>query len=230
MRYNIFLPFLPLVFLAACGSPGEDMKQADRNLSEDADTISPAADEAKGADNTPGYRTVQISTDYERMIPLPEEVIKAQQRYPVYLPNYTSVDLSPGRYSYRYLLPQEEEAIADLEGVEQQPPLFKASCLVGSEPLACSNRKLNAYLAEEAATDEEGHLTYAYLTLDEQGALERIDKIELAEGVICESCPRLARQMLRQMPDWVPAQLNGIKVKSQVVVPMHITATTGSGG
>lgn len=224
MRYNIFLPILAIVLVSACGSPGEDMKQADRNIAEAADTISPAADEAKGADNVTGYHTVQISTDYDKMVPLPEEMIKARQRHPVYLPGYESVDFTPGRYSYRYLLPEGEETITDLQGVDQQPPLFDESCLIGAEPLDCSNQKLNAYLAEQRSTAEEGNLTYAYLTLDERGTLERIDKVEVAKGIICERCPQAARKLLRRMPDWEPARLNGAKVKSQIVLPMYIIA------
>lgn len=217
------LLFASVILLAiSCGTPNDDASQVTKEIAERGDTISPAADETKGMDNTIGYGTVQMSTDYDKMIPFPEEMIKAQQRYPVYLPDRSSLDLSPERYHYRYLLPETGEQITSLENSEQQPPLFAASCNKAPNPLNCSNERLRSYLQEHASTDSEGELVYAYITIDEKGNIERIDQLELMEGELCADCTETAREIVHKMPRWEPARLSGTPVKSQAVIPIFV--------
>jgi len=222
-RTLIFLLITSIAMLsAACGTPNEDASQVTQDMAERGDTLSPAADETKGMDNTIGYGTVQHSTDYEKMIPLPAEAIEAEQRYPVYLPDRSGLDLSPERYHYRFLIPETEEEVAGLEEREEQPPLFDKACLRASNPLNCSNERLRNFLQEQAAADGQGELVYAYITIDEQGQIERVDQLELGTGESCTDCTKTARELLHQMPDWVPARLDGIPVKSQAVLPIYV--------
>jgi hypothetical protein len=224
LKLKTTLPLLLLLafFIASCGSPNEDASQVTQDLTESGDTISPPADEAKGMDNTVGYKTVQMSTDYDKMLPLPPEVIEETQRYPVYLPDHTSLDLSPERYYYRFLLPDTGEKVGAVVNREEQPPLFEEACLSAPHPLDCSNERLRNYLKEKAAPDHEGELVYAYITIDEKGQLERVDQLKLGEGETCANCTKIAETIVQRMPDWVPARLDGIPVKSQAVIPIYI--------
>ena len=224
-------PFRPLIFflttiiislVTACGNPNENASQVTQDMAEEGDTISPPADETKGMDNTIGYGTVQHSTDYEKMIPLPAEAMEAEQRYPVYLPDRSGLDLSPERYHYRFLVPESEEETAGLDEREQQPPLFDKACQRFAHPLDCSNERLRNFLQEQPATDDQGELVYAYITIDEQGGMERIDQLKLETGERCKDCTEATREVLHKMPSWVPAQLDGIPVKSQVVLSVYV--------
>lgn len=207
---------------AACGAPNEDASQVTQDMAEQGDTVSPPADETKGMDNTIGYGTVQHSTDYEKMVPLPAEAIEAEQRYPVYLPDRSGLDLSPERYHYRFLVPETEEEVAGLDEREGQPPLFDEACQRASNPLNCSNERLRSFLREQAAADGQGELVYAYITIDEQGKMERVDQLEMGTGEVCANCTKAAREVLHKMPSWVPARLDGIPVKSQAVLPIYV--------
>lgn len=222
--------FRPLIFLlttttalltAACGAPNEDASQVTQDMAEQGDTISPPADETKGMDNTIGYGTVQHSTDYEKMVPLPAEAIEAEQRYPVYLPDRSGLDLSPERYHYRFLVPEAEEEVAGLDMREEQPPLFDEVCQRAANPLNCSNERLRNFLREQAAADSQSKLVYAYITINEQGQMERVDQLKVGTGEVCANCTKIAREVLHKMPKWVPARLDGIPVKSQVVLPIY---------
>ncbi len=220
---RLFLFFFLALTFSACSEPGSESTPPDKPISEDADTMVPPADSAKGMDNVIGYRAVQHSTEYEDLLPLPPEVKRENQLYPVYLPDYTDVDFSPERYSYRYLIRDEGPATVEgMEGIEERPPLFDESCTLSGEPVNCSNAKLRAYLNKEGGASEEGELVFGFITLDEKGALERIDRIELADGAVCADCRARARVVLNRMPDWTPARIEGTAVKSQVVVPLYL--------
>jgi hypothetical protein len=55
--------------------------------------------------NVKGYPTVQMSTDYEDLMPVPSAVIQDDNTFAAYYPGEAVFDFSPDRYVFRYLIP-----------------------------------------------------------------------------------------------------------------------------
>jgi hypothetical protein len=208
-----------LTTLSNCGYEANE-GSTNQTIAEAADTIAPPADETKGADNVKGYHTVQMSTVYKDLMPVPEAVMEGENTYAAYYPGAAVFDFSPDRYVFRYLIPDKNVDGYVLNQQERQPPLFKASCARAEVPLECSN---SAYLAyNEAQETTLNRIVYAYITLDENGELERINHIQPANNATCDQCIVKAQAYLANLPRWEPASFNGSTVKAQVILPIKI--------
>lgn len=60
---------------------------------------------------------------------------------------------------------------------------------------------------------------YVQFNVNEDGTISDI-LILKGMGEICEPCDKEAIRLVENMPDWVPAKLNGIAVRKRVVVPI----------
>jgi hypothetical protein len=210
------------LFLATLSNCGYEANEGTTNqtVAEAADTISPSADETDGADNVQGYHTVQMSTVYKDLIPVPEAVMEGENTYAAYYPGEAVFDFSPDRYVFRYLIPDKDVDVEILNQQTRQPPLFKTSCARAEVPLECSN---SAYLAyNEAQATPLNRTVYAYVTVNENGELERIDHIQPANNAACSQCKARAQAFLDNLPKWEPASFNGSAVKAQLILPVKI--------
>jgi hypothetical protein len=210
------------LFLATLSNCGYEANEGTTNqtVAEAADTISPPADETDGADNVQGYHTVQMSTVYKDLIPVPEAVMEGENAYAAYYPGEAVFDFSPDRYVFRYLIPDKDVDVEILNQQTRQPPLFKTSCTRAEVPLECSN---SAYLAyNEAQATPLNRTVYAYVTVNENGELERIDHIQPANNAACSQCRARAQAFLDNLPKWEPASFNGSAVKAQLILPVKI--------
>ncbi|MCI4651284.1 hypothetical protein [Phaeodactylibacter sp.] len=210
------------LFLATLSNCGYEANEGTTNqtVAEAADTISPPADETDGADNVQGYHTVQMSTVYKDLIPVPEAVMEGENTYAAYYPGEAVFDFSPDRYVFRYLIPDKDVDVEILNQQTRQPPLFKTSCARAEVPLECSN---SAYLAyNEAQATPLNRTVYAYVTVNENGELERIDHIQPANNAACSQCRARAQAFLDNLPKWEPASFNGSAVKAQLILPVKI--------
>lgn len=219
-EFTIFsLLFVFTIALFGCGYEANE-GATNQTVAEAADTIVPAADETDGADNVKGYHTVQMSTDYEDLMPMPPAVIQGDNTLAAYYPGEAVFDFSPNRYVFRYLIPNTEASRKAVEKKMQQPPLFKASCAGAEVPLDCSNA---AYLAYNKSKDTPlDRLVYAYITLAEDGKLERVDHIQVPNESPCQQCEAKARGYLTDLPQWSPGQVNGSAVKTQLILPVKL--------
>ncbi len=219
---SIVTCLLTILFLTTLSNCGYEANEGATNqtVAEAADSISPPADETDGADNVEGYHTVQMSTVYKDLMPVPEAVMEGENTYAAYYPGEAVFDFSPDRYVFRYLIPDKNVDGDLLNQQERQPPLFNTSCARAEVPLECSN---SAYLAYNDAQETPlNRIVYAYITLNENGELERIDHIQPANNAACGPCRVKAQAYLEDLPKWEPATFNGLAVKAQVILPIRI--------
>ena len=219
---SVLIYLLAPLFLTTLSNCGYEANEGttSQTVAEAADTIVPPADETDGADNVKGYHTVQMSTVYKDLMPVPEAVIEGENTFAAYYPGEAVFDFSPDRYVFRYLIPNKGADTDMYSQQTRQPPLFKASCARVEVPLECSN---SAYFAYNSSRETPLNRTvYAYITLSEEGELERIDHIQPANEAACKPCKAKARAFLESLPKWKPASFNGAPVKSQIILPVRI--------
>lgn len=188
------------------------------------DTIPPPADEANGMDNRPGYHTTRLSTDLEKQVPIPDGNLDIAPPGMAFKPDNSSVDFSPNRYTYRYLVSESGQEIDPSPVQRERPPLFSSSCLGGGteDVLSCSNAKLLAYLRQLPDISEEGRLLYAVVILGPSGKVEKVEQVQCAGNLPCAAYKGQARRVLLEMPAWEPAVFEGRKVSAQVAIPLRL--------
>lgn len=150
-------------------------------------------------------------------------------------------------YTYR-LLEDPAEPLADIPSVEKpavspaevvektiqpakkgktkRPPLFSKDCLTREKPVECSHAYLSTFVdnyVEKKTIDTTipNVKMYVSFVLDTGGQPEEATvKIE-PQNAKCESCETIARELVEDMPDWVPGMIDGELKKSVVRFPVY---------
>ncbi len=109
---------------------------------------------------------------------------------------------------------------------QSRPPLFSRDCLTQDSAELCSQQYLASYVnnyIEKNTFDAQtpSPLMYVSFILEADGSIQessiRIDK----KNSICEDCVKLAKKMVKDMPEWVPGMRNGELERSTIKFPIH---------
>ncbi len=109
-----------------------------------------------------------------------------------------------------------------------RPPVFSAECLDVADQFACSNKKLQEYVAEnpfrypdDALEKEQSGLEYVTFTLGKDGTFESNLKV-MSKKDPCEDCAEAAVDIVADMEEmWFPAIKDGKTVKTQLTIPVR---------
>ncbi len=117
------------------------------------------------------------------------------------------------------------EQSKDRKGLDRSP-LFSRDCLTRDSAERCSHQYLSAYVEDyvekkkiDATTPSP--LMYVSFILEKDGSIQegsiRVDE----KNSICEDCVQLAREMVKDMPNWVPGMKDGKLRRSTIKFPVH---------
>jgi hypothetical protein len=108
-----------------------------------------------------------------------------------------------------------------------RPPIFGSECLTASDQKACTNEKLQKYVAENfeypdpAQQDFQEGIQYITFTLDEMGDYEGNLKILENKSNYCEGCQEKAVDIISEMEsEWYPAMKDGKYVSTKITLPI----------
>jgi len=146
----------------------------------------------------------------------------------------TKTIYDPSSYSYRhwetpiYSTVKTREVYPVAVDEFDSPPVFSKSCVESNDPMACTNEKLQQFIASNnfqypvaaERNDQEG-LEYVTFTLNEKGALEGRPSV-LRKDNPCKGCSDKAVEIIRQTEgQWQPAVLDGEPVKVILTIPVR---------
>lgn len=108
------------------------------------------------------------------------------------------------------------------------PPVFRSECTNASDPMACSNEKLQEFISANdfqypvgAKRNYQEGLEYVTFTLNEKGKFEGMPTV-LKKEEPCRGCSEKALDIIEKTEGlWQPAVLDGEKVKVILTVPVR---------
>ena len=109
-----------------------------------------------------------------------------------------------------------------------QPPVYSKECIKDDDPMACSNNKLQQFVASKdfryttngERNMQEG-LEYVSFTLNENGKFEDTPTV-LTKGNPCKDCAEKAIEIIKESEgQWQPAVLDGKPVKVVLTIPVR---------
>ncbi|MCB0666924.1 MAG: energy transducer TonB [Saprospiraceae bacterium] len=108
------------------------------------------------------------------------------------------------------------------------PPVFKETCASASEPMACTNEKLQEFISNQrfeypvgAQRSYQEGLEYVTFTLNEKGHFEGTPSV-LKKDDPCRGCSEKAIEIIKETDGmWQPAILDGEPVKVILTVPVR---------
>lgn len=105
-------------------------------------------------------------------------------------------------------------------------PLFSDKCLESDNPQECSNEALNYYLSknidypENAIEKDHDGMEKLFFVIDEYGKIEGNIKV-ISKDKPCVGCAKAAVEAVANMPKWIPGRIDGIAVKSKIILPVR---------
>lgn len=112
-------------------------------------------------------------------------------------------------------------------GENDRPPVFSSKCLDKTNTLQCSRQAVQLYVdnnIDHGLLEKQGQpkgVQYISFILDKQGKIRGNIRAVRSRDRNCEVCAIEAIRLVREMPDWQPAKLNGQVVSVRAVLPVQ---------
>ncbi len=203
LSYLTLAVFSLMLFQCSPGTPGDQ--------NEDAIEMS---DEVKDRHKIQQDQTdVDTSREYSFRLLTKEEELMPD------IPSVAKPAVSPADVVHETIGKMSSAAL-DSSDVDIVPPLFSPACQMASDPYQCSNDSLRSFTQnylKDKLTQEKQWFTVLVL-IDRKGKAFFDD----VKGLPCIDCERekIVKDMVKDMPKWQPAELEGKTTKVVATIPI----------